>query len=61
MARLQRSRNHRVLAGVCGGIADSLGWSPNLVRVLFVLSFIFPGPQAIFYFIAWIVMPSPDN
>ena len=57
MARLERSHDHRIVAGVCGGIADWLGWSPNTVRLLFVLSFIFPGPQAVFYLVAWIIMP----
>jgi phage shock protein PspC (stress-responsive transcriptional regulator) len=57
---LRRSRQHRVLAGVCGGIADWLGWDPTLVRVLFVLvsvcSAAFPG--ILVYAILWIVMPS---
>ena len=30
---LTRSRRHRMLFGVCGGIADWLGWDPTLVRV----------------------------
>ncbi|WP_082313249.1 PspC domain-containing protein [Corynebacterium lactis] len=57
MAKLQRSKDHKVIAGVCGGIADWLGWSPTMVRVLFVASFLFPGPQAVFYLLAWLVMP----
>ena len=56
---LHRSRRHRVLAGVCGGIADWLGWSPTLVRILYVigsvLSVAFPG--IIVYLVLWIVMP----
>jgi phage shock protein PspC (stress-responsive transcriptional regulator) len=56
---LQRSREHRVLAGVCGGIAEWLGWSPTLVRILFVgvsiLSAAFPG--IIVYLLLWIFMP----
>ena len=56
---LHRSRRHRVIAGVCGGLADWLGWSPTLVRVLYVivsiLSAAFPGILA--YIILWIVMP----
>ena len=36
--RLYRSRTHRVIAGVCGGIADYFGISPNLVRALFVIA-----------------------
>jgi len=48
-----------LIAGVCGGIAEWLGWSPNAVRVLYVLvsvvSAAFPG--IIVYIVLWIVMP----
>lgn len=56
---LHRSRRHRILGGVCGGLAEWLGWSPTLVRILYVvvsiLSAGFPG--TIVYIILWIVMP----
>ncbi|HEY8133412.1 MAG TPA: PspC domain-containing protein [Thermoanaerobaculia bacterium] len=56
---LLRSRRNKILGGVCGGIAESLGWNPNVVRVLYVvvsvLSAAFPG--AIVYVVLWIVMP----
>jgi len=56
---LYRSRNEKVIAGVCGGIAEWLGWSPGTVRVAYVilsiLSVGFPGTIA--YVILWIVMP----
>ena len=32
--RLYRSVRHRVIGGVCGGIADHFGWDPFLVRVV---------------------------
>jgi phage shock protein C len=55
---LRRSRN-RFLAGVCGGLAQWLGWDATLVRVLFVLvsvlSAAFPG--ILVYVILWVVMP----
>jgi len=54
-----RSRNDRVIAGVCGGFAKSLGWSSTVVRILYVLvsiaSVAFPGLLA--YVILWAVMP----
>ena len=59
---LARSRE-RVLAGVCGGIAEFLGWSPAVIRVLFVLvsilSAAFPG--TIIYLVLWVVMPDADE
>jgi len=57
---LYRSRRYRILAGVCGGVAEWLGWSPTWVRLLFVLisilSVAFPG--IIVYIIMWVVMPN---
>jgi phage shock protein C len=60
---LHRSRRYRMIAGVCGGIAEWLDWSPTLVRILFVLisilSAAFPG--IIVYIILWVVMPEKDR
>ncbi|MFN3344329.1 MAG: PspC domain-containing protein [Chloroherpetonaceae bacterium] len=58
MAHLRRSRN-AILGGVCGGIAEWLGWDATLVRVLYVLISIFSVafPGIIVYVILWIVMP----
>lgn len=56
--KLLRS-NNRVIAGVCAGIAEWLGWDVTLVRILYVLisiiSAAFPG--ILVYIIMWIVMP----
>jgi phage shock protein C len=56
---LHRSRRHKILGGVCGGIADWLGWGVTGVRVLYVvisiLSAAFPG--ILVYLILWVVMP----
>jgi phage shock protein PspC (stress-responsive transcriptional regulator) len=56
---LRRSRQHRMIAGVCGGLAEWLGWDPTVVRVLYVvvsvLSAGFPGILA--YIVLWMVMP----
>jgi phage shock protein PspC (stress-responsive transcriptional regulator) len=56
---LYRSQRNKILAGVCGGIAEWLGWSPTWVRLLYVivsvLSAAFPG--TIVYIILWVVVP----
>lgn len=54
---MHRSLDERWLGGVCGGLAQYMGWSPNLVRLLFVLSILIPGPQVIYYIAAWIIVP----
>jgi phage shock protein C len=59
--RFKRSSN-KLIAGVCGGIAEYFNWDVSLVRVgyvlLSVLSAAFPG--IIVYIILWIVMPPPE-
>jgi phage shock protein C len=63
MAALTRSRHHRIIAGVCGGFADWLGWNPTAVRILFVILSIFPGagiPGILVYIVLWLVMPDPQ-
>ncbi len=58
----RRSRD-RWIAGVCGGIAEWLGWSPNRVRIAYVvvsiLSAAFPG--ILVYIVLWFVIPGPDD
>jgi phage shock protein PspC (stress-responsive transcriptional regulator) len=54
-----RSRNDRVIAGVCGGFARALGWNSSTVRILYVVGSIvsaaFPG--TLVYIVLWLVMP----
>jgi len=51
-----------MVAGVCGGIADWLGWDPTVVRLLYVVvsivSVAFPG--ILVYLILWLVMPPAE-
>jgi phage shock protein PspC (stress-responsive transcriptional regulator) len=60
---LQRSRDQRVIAGVCGGLAEWLGWSPTLVRLLYVIfslaSAAFPG--ILVYVVLWVLMPERED
>ena len=57
-----RKSKDRLLAGVCGGIAEWLGWDPTVVRLLYVLlsllSAAFPG--ILVYLVLWLVMPPPE-
>ncbi|MCJ1712731.1 PspC domain-containing protein [Curtobacterium sp. VKM Ac-2922] len=57
MKSLTRPRSGRLLAGVCAGIADRLGLPRLLVRVVWVILSLFPGPLWIAYVVLWILMP----
>ncbi len=56
--QLRRSRNDRVIAGVCGGIARHLGVDPVLLRVLVVVLTVFTGGAFLLaYLVAWLIIP----
>jgi phage shock protein PspC (stress-responsive transcriptional regulator) len=42
---------------VCAAVARRFGWSPTLVRILTLLSFVLPGPQIVIYIALWILIP----
>ena len=56
---LRRSRNNRMLAGVCGGLAEFFGISSFWFRLGFVILLI-PGglPGLVPYLIMWMIIPS---
>jgi len=56
--KLRRSRN-QMLAGVCAGIADYVGWDVTLVRAIYALLSIFSAvfPGLIVYLVLWVIMP----
>ena len=58
--RLERSDAHRVLAGVCGGIADHYVLSPGFVRGVFLLATLFTGGMFVFvYLLLAFLLPAP--
>jgi phage shock protein C len=60
---LQRSKKNRMIAGVCGGIAKTLGWDPTLVRVTYVLASVLSAafPGILVYIILWVLMPEENG
>ena len=56
--KLTRSRKERMIAGVCGGLAEYFGWDVSILRVVYVRATIFTAfAGTIVYIILWIVMP----
>jgi phage shock protein C len=55
---LRRSRRHRIVAGVCGGLGEFFGISPWWFRIGFLIALI-PGgvPGLLVYLIFWLVVP----
>jgi phage shock protein C len=55
--RLYRSRDEKMIAGVCGGIAEYFGIDPTLVRALWVAITLFAGFGIVLYLILWVLVP----
>jgi phage shock protein C len=59
--RLTRSRDDRMISGVCGGIAEYFGVDSTLVRILVVvLTVLGFGTLLIAYVVGWILIPEAD-
>ena len=56
--KLYRSRSNRMIAGVCGGLAEYTGVDPVIIRIIAFL-LLLPGglPGLVPYLILWAVMP----
>lgn len=55
--KFARDVQNNWLGGVCAGIARYFGIDATLVRVLFVVSCLLPGPQVLLYLLLWLVIP----
>jgi phage shock protein PspC (stress-responsive transcriptional regulator) len=60
---LRLSQRHRKIAGVCGGLAEWLGWDPTVVRVLYVVVSVFSAafPGILVYLVLWAVVPRAES
>ncbi len=59
---LRRSRNNRVIAGVCGGLAEFFGISAFWFRLAFLIALI-PGgvPGMALYLLFWLILPRASD
>ena len=60
--KLYRSKSDRVIAGVCGGVAEYLNIDVTIVRVLWAIASVFAAAGIIAYLIcAFLIPEKPDN
>jgi phage shock protein C len=55
--RLYRSNTDKMVAGICGGLAQYLAVDPTIVRLVFLLLFFAGGSAIPIYLIMWIITP----
>jgi phage shock protein C len=58
--RMRRSKNDKMIAGVCGGLGEYFGIDPTLIRLAFVILFFARGIGVILYLVLCIVLPSSE-
>ena len=59
--KLYRSRTQRMIAGVCGGLAEYFNLDATLMRVLFLLLAVFGGSGLVIYVVMWIIVPGASK
>ncbi len=59
--KLYRSERDRMIAGVCGGLAEYFDVDPVIVRLLWVAVTIFVGAGILLYIIACIIVPNESD
>ncbi len=55
--KLYRSESEKLIAGVCGGLAEYFGVDPLLVRFIFVVLAL-NGLGVVLYLVMWVVIPT---
>ncbi len=58
---LTQSTTDKMIVGVCGGVARTLGWDPTLVRILWVVTSVLIGLPALAYLVMWLVVPDDQG
>lgn len=63
MKRLHRSLTDKKIAGVCGGIGETYGLDPTLIRLGMVFLLFTPASPALLitYIVGWIIIPQATN
>ena len=59
--KLYRSQNQRMVAGVCGGLADYFNIDATVIRVLFLVLAVFGGTGLVVYLVMWIIVPDASK
>jgi phage shock protein C len=59
--RLYRSESDRMIAGICGGIAEKYDYDPSLIRLIALIFVLSAGSGLLVYLLAWIVIPTESE
>ncbi|WP_157950219.1 PspC domain-containing protein [Vallitalea okinawensis] len=59
--KLYKSRNNKIMFGVCGGLGEYLGVDPSIIRIIFVLASFLDGIGILIYLVMALIIPSNNG
>lgn len=59
--RLYRSQTNKMIAGVCGGLAEYFSIDPVIIRIIAVALAISGGTGVLIYLLLWLIVPYGDE
>lgn len=59
--QLSRSKNDRMIGGVCGGIAEYFDWDSAIVRLIFIFIILMAGSGIFAYLVLWVLLPEGNE
>ena len=59
--KLYRVEDNKIIAGVCGGLAEYFNLDASLVRIGFALLTILGGCGVLLYLIMWVIVPTKSK
>ncbi len=63
MKKIRRSKNDKVIAGLCGGVGEMLSVDPTLVRLICVFLCVATAvlPLLVTYIVGWMIVPEETS
>ncbi|AHF06850.1 PspC domain-containing protein [Desulfitobacterium metallireducens] len=58
MKRLYRSRQNKMIGGVCAGLGEYLDLDPTLIRLVMIIAVFGAGAGVLAYLVAWVLIPN---
>ncbi len=59
--KLRKSSTNKMLAGVCGGLGETFGIDPTMIRLAWAVLTVFAGTGLLLYIVAALIIPADDG
>lgn len=59
--KLRKSSTNKMLTGVCGGLGETFGIDPTMIRLAWAVLTVFAGTGILLYIVASLIIPEDDG